>query len=43
MTATTITFEEVKTMPSGMTFVVMRKTYKLFGFKVWETVERANF
>ena len=39
----TVVFEEHKTMPAGLTFVTMRKTYKLFGFKVWETVERANF
>lgn len=39
----TVTFEEQTTQPRGITFVVMRKTYKLFGFKVWESVHRANF
>lgn len=39
----TVVFEEQTTQPRGLTFVVMRKTYKLFGFQVWETVERANF
>ena len=39
----TVTFEEHKTLPAGLTFAVMRKTYMLVGFKVWETVERANF
>jgi hypothetical protein len=39
----TVTFEEQTTSLWTASFIVMRKTYKIFGLQFWENVQRANF